>query len=1285
MDRRTSPFTTMKRTGLRKARQRIAAGSLPFGSRELSSTRTRVLPLADAVSDAVWAIARDAALTLRGFGPGSLADLLLGLHADGWRLFGSGGERDGFLLASKFDQSAFDAAVAQDVGEDLPKFTAANLRAVLAAEPRKVGPETTPELLVERLARALGVKASLLTTPPPLVVEMAQALAEAFPTWRELSAVDGPVGQVLDTVATRAGHRWPSLATGWSISLPEVPKELGVPTLAFDAGAIPIVESDATARFAGVVARYLPEAGGLGESAVAKGVQARITTVNGNGLSWLFGVGRRGLLQVARDDALAALDVRGERGAASFDTYVAGLAALPDLSSLGDRAYPEARSTLQGTIDSLIANYINRLVELDAATIALSERGATPVAFDASWQEALFDGLPFSPDDVAALLAGQDEEVQRLQAALGVLSGASPASAGAFGQAIGTVEAFGAWAARVEAVVAQINARVKTLKAPAHLKLQGPLGGGRWKSLVGMSAPEGAPAEVIPELDAKLSLLLSEAAVAFDGLLTRYQPTLAAALIQAQGEIRTGLRMRKGEEAQPGALDADAVDLLSRRKLLDHVARVARRGSPALGHAFLVACAAQGLTRPGTGTERSLRGHTLSGEQVLYAHPLARRHSLVRLEHSGLKHLDLEALLQSMSADAAGRGDVREQLLLRFVRESLYLMGLPDRVAVADIPWAAQTVKPESPWGAARAPWVNLRATADGTVARSEVIKAYTSRFHSAASGLLYRLNRVRFLERYDIRCFVGSTLLFVPTDGGWRAPPQYWHGRYAHWLNHPELPKTADGAIAVLATAKWLAKVSTDAAPELRTAAVSLMSQLPHEWVVACDFEGAEMHEGVFPSDGQISGWVKRRGYRLNVPRHFAGELLGGFKSASISPHGLTFERQLERDGTTVREISRRVTAAFPIGLPITPGEQRWAPRHVMGLDLGEVGLGVCLRHLETGAETKLLLPVRKTRLLARQQEHYRRRVQPRQAFRKGYSDAMEQAVKAAIGEVCGLIDNLIARFDAVPVFESSVAQARGSNRMVQRVFAGVLQRYTFVANNGAAQTVRQGHWFGAGRWQYEFGADVLPAARTMTAKALDKAKSDAVFRPAMGYPGVMVSGYRTSLICACCGEDALSALDAAVANDQVTFATDGEGRGVLQLPGREVALLLEAPTPNPATQRAARRRKRRAPWEVLANRHWVLTRKKDREELAATIRRGLRRPTASIQGNRTSGWEYHCPACNHVEQADINAAVNLTRRYHERATNALTTMMGWNDAGVRGQFVRALASTHRDHEGDA
>lgn len=1271
----------LKRSALRKARQRIAAGAVPFGSKPFTSTLTRVLPIADAIDDAVWAVARDAALTFRGVGPGSLFDLLIHVHADGWRLFSSGADREAFLLQSQFDASAFDTAIQLIVGAVLPGFSAAALRATLAASPRGVGSDTDAAVLAARLARGLGASKAHIADPPALARSLADALTEAFPTWRGLAAVGSHTGEVIDRVLADTGHRLPSLANGWSVSLAAPPRQLGVPTLAFDPHSPVITEADPSARFAAVVARYLPEAGVVGQAGVAKAVQSLITTPNGNAMSWLFSMGRRALRDRPVTVLTEALQISGVRAERALADLIVRVQALPPLTPLGERAYPDARASLQGSIDSLISNYLNRLAELDASATRLASAplDAPALLTDPATLAAVLQGMPFTAEDIVTLYADQSARYASVLAALSVLCGRIAPGDDGFAPVLAAIESFGQWTDRFQAVIGQVNQRLKQLDR-SDLRMVGPLTGeNRWKSLVSLTPPEAPPIELIPQLDAELKSIVAASRDAFNHLTAVYHPTFAGALEMARQDVRQAMdlfaRRRKQETA---SVDIDA---LARRKLLDQVARLTRRGSAGLARAFLIEAEAQGLTRSGAASERSLRGFVLSGEQRIYAHPLSRVRSIVRLEKQGLASLDVGRMLAALYRDAGDRQDVREQLLIRFAEQTMLLSGLPERIALKDIRWT-------TPSATGVAPAIDLRDR-NGTVARSEVIKAFVSTFHSRATGLLYRLGRPRFSERYDIRCFVGPTVMFVPRDGEWKPPAQYRVGKFEFLLSNPGIPwKTAGKTLDTVPTARWLVKHAQAAAtgtPEYQ-AILSLLAQLPHDWVITCDFAGAPVFEGVYPSAGTISGWFTRKGYRLDPPRHFAGTLLAAFKDVSLSPHGLTFERLFERQGDAVVEIERRAYASIPVGGELPAGDP-WVPRHLIGLDLGEAGLGVCVKQIETGQETTAFLRTKRVRRLARSQEHYRKKIQPRQAFRKPHSLSMELAVKAAIGELCGLIDNLMVRYDGVPVFESGIASARGSNKMVQRVYAGVLQRYAYVSNNQSAQALRQSHWFGASRFEYAYGTDVVPAARELTTRAVTKAKVETVFRPASGGPGVVVSGYRTSLQCSCCGRDPVLMIEDAIAGGQVAFQTNAEGIGNLELPGGAVGLRLEAPSPNPSTQRAARRRKRRAPFEVLANRTYTLTRKIDQAELIATVRRALRRPAPSVGTIGTSQWEFHCPllGCQRVLLADVNAATNLVRRYVQRVRTADEMRSRWDDAEVRAQFATVIASRSKTKDDDA
>ncbi|TXI04136.1 MAG: hypothetical protein E6Q76_12955 [Rhizobium sp.] len=1264
------PFPVLKRSTLRKARQRIAAGSITAGERPFNSTVTRVVPVKDPVSDQVWAVAREAAMTLRGFGQGSLFDMLIHLHADGFRLFPSGREREAFFLKDLFDPTEFDDGARRAFGDVMPGFTANSLREILGAPARKCGKVTSVEILLPRLSKGLGVKKS--AAPPEVLSSLAAALCEAFPTWSLLTAVDGGVGKVIDDVLRTHGSRLPSLEKAWSTNLPEVPKGLGVPTLAFDDQAPAQSEQTPTGRFAGVVARYLAETFASNPEATAgdasKAVQAKVTTPNGNALSWLFAVGRRAMCSTTLDELAIGLNITSPRGRHALSSLKERMMALPALSVLGERAYPDSRATLQGTVDSLIANYVNRLFELSSSATSIAQ---TKLILPAAIQgdTAVFDGMPFSAEDVGALFEQLPSEIAKLEHAVKVLVGKERTSTLGYQKAVDDVDEFGVWASSVDAVIGQINARLKTLER-AQEPLGKLMGDGKLKRLVNIHEPEGPAVEIIPVLDQELQDVLTSCRTAFADLEARYPMTVAKAQRHAEAEVRNALELASRKEGGLSLASAD-VPALAKRKILEPIISIARRSSPAMATAVLTECLRQKLIVKGTGSERSLRGYVLSGEQVIYAHPLSRRRSIVRLDREGLQNFDALEFLDALQKDATQRTNVRESLIVEMARQSLLLSALPDRIEIGAISW-------QTPSQNQHAPWANLRPV-NGTVGRSETIKSFTAVFHSRISGLLYRLNRQKFMEKYDLRCFIGSTLLFSPKNADWAPPPQYRHGRFSALLARSDFPW--EGAEGTHANAVRLAKFLIDEtrnATDLQQAiaAKALLAQLPHDWVVCCDFDGAPSYEGAFVSAGEVSAWAKRSGYLLTPPRHFAGAFLEGFKSTKISPHGLTFERMLERDGDSVIETGRRVTAAFPITQEVAPAAQPWKPRHLAGLDLGEAGLGVCLKNLDNGHEQTLLLKTRKTRLLAHSAEHYRRKDQPRQVFRKQYNQSSENAIKAAIGEVCGLIDNLIARYDAVPVFESQAAAARGSNRMVARVYAGVLQRYTYVVGNGAADATRTSHWLGANRWSYSFGADVIPKVRDLSPEVLRSIKKpENVFRDALGFPGVLANAWRTSMICSVCGTDPIGALEEAIAANQISFVTDNEGEGSLDLgDGRKVTLRVEVPTSSALTKREASRRKRRAPWEAKVGTVWTLTRKSHRDDLLTTIRRSLRRPSSTFQGSTTKQWEFHCPCCGQIQQADVNAASNLVRRYFVRASDNARARQHWADDSKRLAFIASM-----------
>lgn len=1278
---RVLPFPRLKRNALRRVRRAIAAGSL-LGAREVSATHTRLFPLKDDVSDAVWEVSREASAVLRGLGAGSLFDLVLSLHAAGWRLFASGGEREAFEVARRANALAFDAAAASVFASDAPKLTSAALRDVLSKTPRKVGKDSSVAVLQPRLAKALGAN------PESGVVQaLATALVDAFPTWQELSAVDAGVAREIDGVLAAHGLQGVSLSALWGVTLPEIPKTFGAPTIAFDGSLPAVTEATPRGRFAAVIARLIRDAGGLSDASPAA-VQSVFTTTNANALSWLLGVGRRAMLATPREELLAMFQIPSTQAARALDPLVAGLSSLPSLAALGDRVYVEARASTAGTINSLLATYVLRLIDLEAALTPLraarAERRSTytvPDSLLSSLAASVFEGMPFTLADLQSGITDLDDAVDLTGQALDLLIGRPPPGELTFDQAVATLDAFGERIERFDAVLSQLNGRIAILLKETDLPLtQLPLvlGGGRWKKLVETRHREPEAMVVRPQLQGQLAELIERADVAF-GALTRTHPMTWDRVVatEVQNE-RHELEMahRRGRLSDDALQRAD-LPALARRRILDRIARLCRRSQTSLGKALIDALATQGVVRIGTLSERTLKAYLFSGECAMRSSAFDPRKRLVVLEREALLTIDLDAIFEALTLAAQRDASVRDVMLVRFAREALLLSALPEHVS----PSAVHLTMADT----SGINWVDLRPGPEG-LRRSEVIKAYVATFHSAANGLLFRLNKTAFIEQWDLRCATGPTAFFVPQAQPWTLPPQYRVARFGAVLDAVDLRASVEaGPVDGLVFAKNMVRwIRANESSPLKADAMTLLAQVPHRWAIAVEFEGAPVYEGAIVSAGDLVNWTSRRALMIETPRHFAGDLRAAFTDAKLSPHGLIFERHFVREGDAVREVSRRVVAAIPVTRPLVAAEAAWEPRAIVGLDLNEAHLGAVVKDLATGQETALVLPVRKTYRLSHAETRYRTRQQPRQQFRSTYSRAAQDAIKSAIGEVCSLVDNLIAHYRAIPVFESGLVRARARNTMVRRVFAGVVQRYAFVVGNAAATAIRQSHWFGASRWSYPaIGCDLSPDARAAGKRVvrLDAAKA---FRPAMGFPGVLVSGYRTSLICSHCGTDALALLDAAIEQGQHVIATNADGIAELHVDGTTHRLRIERPSPNKATQDFARSKKRRAPWEVVVDAVWDVSKKTHRAALMTLLKAGLRRPPASIQGRHTSKSIYHCASadCSSVHSAETNAGAHLARRYLERVQGLRLAHDQWDDPAVRDRIVARVASNEDDSD---
>ena len=71
-------------------------------------------------------------------------------------------------------------------------------------------------------------------------------------------------------------------------------------------------------------------------------------------------------------------------------------------------------------------------------------------------------------------------------------------------------------------------------------------------------------------------------------------------------------------------------------------------------------------------------------------------------------------------------------------------------------------------------------------------------------------------------------------------------------------------------------------------------------------------------------------------------------------------------------------------------------------------------------------------------------------------------------IGEVCNRVDTLCKKYNAVPIFESSVKNFQTGGNLIKTVYGSVVRRYTFSAVD-AHKADRVKHWMGANVWTHK------------------------------------------------------------------------------------------------------------------------------------------------------------------------------------------------------------------------
>lgn len=1192
-----------------------------------------------------------------GTGRGSLTGLLLAVHLNGFRLFMKAGETDVFRNQACFDDAAFGEAFSGQSGLDLPEFLPSKIEMCLKAEVRKTGGKDNrfvAEVIANEYARRFtGKPLESQTTPETasLFTALGAALAGRFEGWQDLKTHTPEACAAVDASLARLGWTLPSIAHMARQKGPLAPDHS---TLAFDPKA-PLPAGDISGFEPHVVValrlRQARAEGLLKPEALKKRVQQMVTTDNNAGLSWLFGTGLRYLQTCSLADAARDFQVPQTHWSA-LATVIEHARAIPEDPLFAQTRYAEFRMLIGGRLDSWVANYLNRLMQLEDLLGTAPESLRLPVDLIGEAGTVFFRGTGLDAEELGLLLAKLDTERQSAKAAL--LSVLGLAERLPIAEDFARVEAYSGLLEAVSGVLEMVlnqilqtqeegtDAIAKDFATRCAFKIPDWLAG-----LPAINRLQGG----VPDFRAEVRRAIADFSEVRGGMQRHLEEISAHA--RAAGKPLDPMARLAAQEAQylarfrhPGNRTETDPARRAMQIVLHRFGNAARQCSERVMRRVKSRFDEWGVFVSPRDSNRYFVNRLGSLFRPVFSKSNHEAYALDFDRLAGRNLLaDLGRLLNELAGavlagDSPQQAEVTEFLRLERAYASLLLSGL-------DLAIPSELARPRLPAHLAQMPAVLQARLSDATVP-ADVVQRVFNLYQSVLNGLNVVANRDRFFVRVRFQRVGDTALVYVPSDRTWAAPERLWHTEapIRKVLESANVCIEGEGIGRAVNTVKTVKNLFA-AGIEFNRATGEYLMQSPHRWAYWLDTRATVTQlEGVALEKGKLAKRVaaQANAFTLIGPSSFKN-VLDRFLT---EPNRFTagdftliidnaFQQQVRFDAAgmpdvRILDLGYTVSVAVPV-TETAPDAQEGFPladRYV-AIDQGERGIAFAVFDARTGdlQETGTVV-VPSIRKLIKAAARYRRRGQPTQKFQQRFDSTLFVMRENVVGDVSHAIINLMRKYKAFPVLEGTVRNLEGGSKQLELVYKTLSAQFLF-SETAAHKTARKAYWAGADQWLHPYLNQRERKDGAYTGK----------IKPLNLFPGASGPTAGTSQACSQCGrnpyEDVRQLKDADVTEVMVL---DG---GHVDLPSGRIRLL-RAPEPWSKEAKAFRRRNERSQLTLP-----ITARKLSLADLNAVIRRNLRRPHPSLQSRDTTQSQYHCVYCNcgHSMHADVNAAINIGRRF--------------------------------------
>ena len=1154
----------------------------------------------------VWASIDADYIALQSTASGSVFHFLMAVLCNGFRIFPKAG--DAIQYKQQAALAEHDAALFKGLSDDdasiFSSLTCASLFNGLTTAFRGKGSDIGKEELGKRIALILVGRPS----SEPRVQEVCELavgrIMEDYGTYAEVKQnamlCAGAIADAIGLGKTAMSHIDKAFMKIEALN-ERLPSDVKSATIAFDPQLSPIPFDRPADALMPLIAFYAKEYVSAGLK--AKDCSKSITTTNGNGLSWLFNKGLK-LFRTLSVGEIAERFSVPEAHSEALTAIKQVASAINVSSTFGSSATKDALGFVQGFIDSTISNHINRtkasLSELsDFEPITINNAPFDKDAFIACGisEEAFENALeyfkgPFKEDvDKALMLIGEaDVEV-------------------AFEEARSSYERLCAMGSYLSGATRQLNNVFKN-ESDKQLVFEQDIPAATSLFFIGDPIEEiAADRETLLRLKADITYqfeqlmqdLVKTNKLSFTDILTRKAATFADACAATK---RKALSRSQ---------------LVAARFYLSRLTSMAYRGSKALRSALYKYLLEAELCYQEL-DKKELREHIFNRMHFCFLSPYdTGRKKLLRLDDEALSAFDAMAAIDHLLSCEINEKDA---LNLNALKLTILCNGI-DKLDT-------QTVMPLA--GICHVPAHFQYLLTQEVLSGSEASTLLNAIVTSKLSGINYRLNKSTFIHRQTFKLATGNRLFLEPKEPLWSVPEGLLDSSRAS-VFESNYCVIDNGQLNVVETVNAIVKAGE--LPEKEQAKVSwLLKQIPARWFIQAGVSGwgetlnaFQVNEGKVSPVKKASGLVPIKiGARAGKLRTALNSLFSVGKS---SPPTLTFERSFELIDEEVVEhkAGRQVIFNLPINQPTQSDNADWSPKYIIGIDPSETGFGVGVIEPDGTIVDSGFVHCHESVNYAKAKELHTNKTQPRQEYKKPYSNHLSKQRDIAVGEITNALDNLMLTLDGLLVFEMVNSNAAPAFR---DVWETVIQRYTW-GDNDAQNSRRIQHWGGASRWLTTF--------------------VDANGEQIKVFPGAKIGGANTSYPCPVCKRNALAIVKDELNVKQTVSVNDGE------LVIGEHTLEVFEPDKDSMQHRKTNQL---TPLFVPATRIYkdATTTNTNGKDLVRMIARSIRRSPAGRNSSLSTISQYHCvfTDCEATGNADGFAAINIARKYADNKIQGMS-----------------------------